>query len=199
MLPADAKPRSYTWVCNTFLDQGSLPACVGFSITHEAAAKPCPVPGLTNAVAIQVYKRAQQLDEFPGEFYDGSSVLGGVRAGVEKKWYKEYRWGFSLDDAVLALGYHGPGVAGINWTSDMMKPDSKGFIRATGTVEGGHAIMVSGVNVKGRYVKLFNSWGKSWGMNGMCYLSFDDFEKLLHQKGEFCIPITRLMGVNPKG
>jgi hypothetical protein len=169
---------------------------VGFSITHEAAAKPCPVPGLTNAIAVQVYKRAQQLDEFPGEFYDGSSVLGGIKAGVEKKWYKEYRWAFGEDDLALAVGWHGPAVLGINWYSDMMTSDSKGVIKPTGTLEGGHAILCTGISIKKGLYRLHNSWSREWGIDGDCFISREDMAKLLKMKGEACIPITRLM---PKG
>jgi hypothetical protein len=194
LIPTESKPRSYTWRCLLNLDQGDAPACVGFSVTHEAAARPVEVTELTNKIALQVYKRAQVLDEIPGEDYEGSSVLGGIKAGVEKKWYGSYRWGFGLDDAILALGYHGPGVAGLNWYSGMMDIDSKGFIHPTGQVEGGHAILINQVNVKGHYVGLFNSWSKSWGRNGSCYLSFDDFARLLKEDGEFCIPVVRLHG-----
>lgn len=194
LIPAGTIPRSYTWRCLLNLDQGQTPACVGFSWTHEAAARPVEVQGLTNATGMQVYKLAQKLDDEPGENYEGSTVLGGAKAAQTKKWLKEYRWGFSLDDAILALGYHGPGVAGLNWYSGMMDVDSKGFIHPTGQLEGGHAILVHGVNVKGQYVKLWNSWSKSWGINGGCYLSFDDFGRLLQEQGEFCIPVIRNLG-----
>ena len=77
LIPKEVKPRSYTWRCSTCLDQGSLPACVGFAVSHEAAARPVEVPGITNDIARQIYYRAQKLDDIPGEDYEGSSVLGG--------------------------------------------------------------------------------------------------------------------------
>jgi hypothetical protein len=186
------KPRrSYTWRCDTFLNQGSEGACTGFAVSHEAAARPVVVKGITNETARQIYRRARQLDEWPGENYEGSSVLGAIKAGTEKGWYSEYRWAFGLEDAILALGYYGPGVAGLSWYTGMMKADSNGFIHPTGSIEGGHAILVNGVNVKKEYVRLHNSWGKSFGINGECFLSFDDFGRLLHEQGEFCIPVVR--------
>ena len=108
-------PRSYTWRCDAWLNQGSEGACTGFATTHEAAARPYPVPALTNAIAKAVYRRAKQLDQWPGEAYDGSSVLGAVRAGQERGWYAEYRWAFSEMDLRLAVGYRGPVVLGITW------------------------------------------------------------------------------------
>jgi hypothetical protein len=141
-----------------------------------------------------VYKLAQKLDEIPGEDYEGSSVLGGAKAAVQKKWIKEYRWGFSEPEMALAVGNHGPAVIGIDWLSDMMEPDSKGLIHATGYAEGGHAILVNGINLKKGLYHLHNSWGISWGINGGCFLSRDDMAMLLARQGECCIPVVRLMG-----
>jgi len=193
MIP-QKEPRSYTWPCGVVLDQGSEGACTGFAVAHEAAAWPCRVWSINNKTAREIYKRAQQIDEWPGEAYEGSSVLAAMKAGQERGWYQEYRWAFGLDDALLSIGHKGPGVAGLSWYTGMMETDSKGFIHPTGVVEGGHAIMVRGVNVKKEYVKLHNSWGRSWGINGTCFLSFDDFGRLLKEKGEFCIPVKRTKG-----
>lgn len=82
-------PRSYTWRCPVNLDQGSEGACTGFAVAQEAAARPVMVKDITNAVAKQIYYRARQLDEWPGENYEGSSVLGAMKAGKEKGWYEE--------------------------------------------------------------------------------------------------------------
>jgi hypothetical protein len=190
-LIAATKRRSYTWSCGYWLDQGSEGACVGFGWTHEAGARPKVVLNLTNAIARKVYKLAQTFDEWPGEDYEGSSVLGGAKAAEQMGWLEQYRWAFSLEDAILALGYRGPGVAGLNWYEGMSEPDKNGFIHPTGALLGGHCILINGVNVKKGYVKLHNSWSKNWGILGGCYLSFDDFGRLLKEDGEFCIPVIR--------
>jgi hypothetical protein len=109
----------------------------------------------------------------------------------EAGYINEYRWAFSLDDALLAIGYQGPGILGTNWYEGCMKPDAKGFIRPTGRIVGGHAIVVRGVNVKNKTVRLSNSWGKSWGVEGDCFMTFDDFATMLRNDGEFCIPVSR--------
>lgn len=197
-LIGDKQPRSYTWRLNTRLDQGSDGACVGFSWSHELAARPVEVPNITNATALQTYYRAQQLDEWEGgaypgasPFYEGTSVLAGAKAVQETGHMKEYRWAFSLNDALLAIGYQGPGILGTWWYSDMFEPDEKGFVKPTGSRVGGHAIIVRGISVKGRYVRLSNSWGTNWGVGGDCFVTFEDFEKLLMDEGEFCIPVGR--------
>jgi len=192
------KPRSYTWSLTTRLDQGSDGACVGFSWTHELAARPVEVKGVSNDTALGIYYEAQRLDDWPGgeypgadERYSGTSVLAGAKAVQKLGFIQEYRWAFSLEEALTAVSRKGPGILGTNWYSGMFEPDSKGFVRPTGYIAGGHAILVRGVNVKDKTVRLSNSWGTEWGINGDCFMTWDDFERLLYENGEFCIPVGR--------
>ena len=142
-------PRSYTWACDAYNDQGTEGACVGFAWSHELAAR--PVVGWTSeADALSIYRRARQLDGWPGEDYDGTSVLAGAKAAKERGRLVSYRWGFSLDDLILAVGYTGPAVLGVNWYEGMFDTDSSGYVRATGSVAGGHAILCRGVSVRAR-------------------------------------------------
>lgn len=194
LIAKTAKPRSFTWSCTIQLNQGNEGACCGFGVSHEAAARPVCVPGITNESAHVLYKRAQDLDEWPGSDYDGTSVIAAVKAAQEKGYYPEYRWSFGLDDQILAVGLHGPGVLGVEWRDGMYDTDSDGFIHYTGDVVGGHCILCRGVNVKKKYFLLRNSWGSSWGVNGDCKISFDDMDKLIHAQGECCIPTKRALG-----
>lgn len=186
--------RSYTWShCNTWLDQGQEGACTGFAVAHEAAAKPKPVKGITNEVAKAIYHRARQLDEWEGENYEGSSVLGAIKAASERGWYSEYRWAFGENDLALAVGYRGPVVLGINWYEGMCEPDEFGSIAPTGKCVGGHAIMCRGYNAKTHHYRLHNSWGRDWGIDGDCFLWAGYMEQLLKESGEACIPTGRLL------
>jgi hypothetical protein len=195
---AGAKPRGYSWRMEYPEDQLQTSRCVGFSISQEISARPVVVPpppfvdgepGRANTI----YSRAQFLDEWPGEGYDGTSVLAGAKAATEMGFYTEYRWAFGLDDLILAVGYHGPAVLGINWKNDMFEPDGNYQIHATGGDAGGHAILCRSVSVKRKLFFLHNSWGE-WGFNGGAWISFDDMEMLLHEDGEACIPVRRLKG-----
>jgi hypothetical protein len=84
LIPTTAKPRSFTWSCGYLLDQGREGACTGFSVSHEAGSRPVVVQALTDDIARQIYQRAKQLDPWPGEDYEGSSVLapGADTAGA---------------------------------------------------------------------------------------------------------------------
>ena len=198
-LVAGRAPRSYTWRPNICLDQGQEGACAGFAWSHELAANPKPQAGITNQFARErVYWEAQRLDDWPGgdypgatPRYEGTSVLAGAKTVAALGAVTEYRWAFGLSDLVLAIGYSGPAVLGINWYSGMFTPDSAGLIHVSGDIEGGHAIMANGVSVTKRLVRLHNSWGSTWGQSGNCFIGFDDLSRLLSEQGEACIPTVR--------
>lgn len=186
-----ATPRSYTWGCNLHLDQGQEGACTGFAVSHEAAARPVAVPGITNATAQEVYRHALQLDDWPGEDYSGTSLIAAMKAGKEKGWFTEYRWAFGETDLALAISYKGPAVLGVSWYEGMSIPDKHGIIRIAGNVLGGHAILCNGYNAKTKMYRLHNSWGPNWGVNGVCFISASDVALLLSRQGEACIPVIR--------
>lgn len=186
-----SKPlRSYTWACAPHLDQGREGACVGFGWTHEAAARPV-VRDVSESDAFALYRRARELDEWPGENYQGTSVIAGAKAMGERKWLQEYRWAFSLEDVLRTVGYFGPVVIGVNWHAGMFEPDVSGVIHATGPVEGGHCTLVKGVSTSRRQVRIHQSWGADYGLSGDVLLSWDDLGKLLQDDGEACVPLRR--------
>lgn len=201
--------RSYSWRCSVWLDQGKEGACVGFGWSQELAARPVEVKSVTDAFAFKLYKEAQQLDETPGDDYEGTSVLAGAKAVLARGFIASYHWAFGLNDILLALGYAGPVVLGVNWYSNMFKPDAQGFLWASGELSGGHCILARSVHLQWltstspkllanvdkhqSYVVLHNSWGKSWGQDGEAKLSLLDLERLLGEQGEACVPSGRKM------
>ena len=185
------KPRSYTWRCGTFLNQKQEGACVGAALGHELSARPSEVLGLTMNDARDFYHGAQRRDPWPGgaypgasPFYEGTSILAGVKEVQARGYFENYRWGFSLMDLILGVGRNGPAILGTNWYSSMFTPDSKGFLSISVEVAGGHALLVRAVNVKKEFFTLRNSWGRKWGQDGDCYLSFTDMRRLLGERGE---------------
>jgi len=195
-------PRSYTWRCDTYLNQGSEGACVGFSMTHELIARPKAITGLDGKFAReQVYWEAQKIDPWEGgaypdagTFYEGTSVLAGIKTLKKLGYIDSYRWCFGLDDLVMAVGYRGPVILGVPWYSGMFEPMSCGHLHVTGYVAGGHAILCKGVSVKNKTFTLHNSWGSSWGNGGEALIHWDEMERLLYEGGEACVPEIRTFG-----
>lgn len=198
---ADAPLHSRTWPCDLLLDQGQTPSCVGNAFTYELAAVPVPIHGLSEDFARRLYNRAQQLDEWPGENYEGTSGLAGAAACKERGYYSEYRWAFGIDDALQAISQHGPVVVGIPWLAAMSHPRPSGLLEVDGPEIGGHEILARGHLLKARLkgegseplhvVRLRNSWG-FWGHEGDCFIRVEDLERLLGMGGDVVVPVRRL-------
>lgn len=218
-LVAEKRPRSYTWsVRDTWLDQGREGACVGFSLAHELVARPMNAERINARYARElIYWEAQKIDPWAGgaypgaqPFYEGTSVLAGVKVCQALGHFTEYRWAFSLQDLVLGLGYKGPAVLGVWWWDGMWDTDNAGFIHPTGSRVGGHAILAYRVKLvpmtpgpgwsewtwgnidrDRSYIALWNSWGPDWGVNGTAKVTLTEMGQLLADDGEAAIPVGR--------
>jgi len=195
--------RSRSWWCPPHLDQGREGACVGFAWAHELCAVP-KMHGVTADFArTQIYWEAQKIDPWDGgaypgasPFYEGTAVLAGVKVLQKQNLYEGYRWAFNIEDAMRAIAYEGPVVMGLPWYESMYDTDRDGWLwvdRSSRQV-GGHAILARGVLLKsplGEVIRFRNSWGKSWGVNGDCFIRVEDVEWLLKNQGEVCVPYGR--------
>ena len=188
----DLRPKM--WRLLQRLDQGREGACVGFGWGHDLAALPVYVR-TTNEDAYAIYKRAQQLDPWAGEDYEGTSVLAGAKAVQERGNLSEYRWAFGIDDVLATLSAHGPVVIGVDWYENMRDTDAQGYIKPTGRVLGGHCVCLRGIkrqpwghgwDVVGR-----NSWSERWGVRGDFRIRDTDLARLLEDGGEACVPVVR--------
>jgi hypothetical protein len=189
------------------LDQGSEGACVGFGVTGEAMASPVrqrfPKVQMTDGatwrdasevMARKVYKEAQQIDEWEGDSYDGTSVRAGMLVGRERGWWDGFRWAFSMADLRAALE-EGPVVLGVLWTEGMYEALG-GRLVVTGPAVGGHCILSTGYSANwrggGPHYRLRNSWGRSWGLNGSAYIKDSHLNKILFEAGgEAAVPVNR--------
>lgn len=156
--------------------------------------------GLNNTTAMALYKLAQVYDEWPGTNYEGSSVLGGVKAAASQGYVGTYRWcgagsGRVIEDVMDSISYIGPVNFGIPWMDSMFQPRRSGLLEVDTTKPaGGHAIcgmgQLLGVTLPGEakkldVVELQQSWGISWGVRGgFCYIKMEDLEALLKMQGE---------------
>lgn len=168
------------------LDQGSLGSCVGNGHAGVIGASPVRRP-IDEPLAVKIYQLAQTMDEWAGENYEGTSVLAGAKAAKSLGYYASYQWAFSLEDVLYAL-IKAPVVIGVNWYEGMMQPDSSGIIRPTGSVVGGHCVLIRGLAVGREWVRIRNSWG-DWGpLHGDARIRWTDLDRLIMEDGEQCVP-----------
>jgi hypothetical protein len=164
---------AYAWV--HWLEDGP--------ITHGSRKPPLFDPAF-------VYAKAQDLDEFEGSAYEGTSIRGGAKAMQQLGCITEYRWCFDLSTLVNAILETGPVVVGTVWWSGMFEPNKSGLVRARGIAAGGHAYVVNGVNVGKGLFRIKNSWGRGWGIGGSAFVPFEDMALLLERMdGEACLAI----------
>lgn len=206
--PKSYRPRSYTWSLDTYLDQGSEGACVGFCYAHDLIARPQVIQA-TDADARHIYREAQKIDPWPGEDYEGTSMLAGAKIVTQQGHYSGYTWGITAEDVARAIAYFGPCALGVNWYEGMWNTDADGFIAPTGRISGGHAILAHAVKIRYKpfswirwwyrtwrdvdfdrsYVVLHNSWGPYWGVKGRAKLSLTHLQRLLDENGDACFPV----------
>lgn len=201
--------RGRAWSPGRVLDQLREGSCVGHACTHRRNGRPHRF-NYGDEQAYRLYKRAQQLDEWPGENYQGTSIIAGMKAGAEAGWWSEYRWVGAgsqtpLEDALDAMDDIGPVVFGLDWLDTMMTPRPSGLLDCTGRVVGGHAICGIGYRMRARLkgegskplevAVLQQSWGLKHGVaaygqiGGFVFIRLTDMEMLLNRQGEGAVPI----------
>lgn len=191
-------PRARAWRKYYTLNQGKEGACTGFGTTHALLSTPHsladrldPQPRSTRtleAVAFELYKEAQRRDQWAGENYEGSSVLGVMLAARAAGHITGFTWATTMDELILGVGHDGPAVIGVPWLEGMVDADPAGYVHATGAEVGGHCLEVIAVDPTARHFTLANSWGPRWSRGGSCRISFADMDILRRMGGEFAFP-----------
>ncbi len=217
------EPVSVDWAFpegTPVLDQGREGACVGYGCTNELLCNPVPVIGLDGTFAReQVYWPAQRDDNWPGgsypgaqPFYEGTSVRAGLKRLAQLGYVGEYRWAKTEAELALAISA-GPVILGTDWYQGMVRPDSKGYLNATGAKIGGHCYLAIGLKVTSPatgtlkpdttrpgsgYYTIYNSWGPRWGKNGTARISRATMRKLMTGTADAAIITQRFNPPQPR-
>jgi hypothetical protein len=175
-------------------DQGHVGSCTAnalFGAIMSAPYKPKVQYSETDALALYHDETVLQGDPYPPNDTGGSGLMV-CKAAVAKGLIKGYLHAFSLQDALAALQKR-PLITGINWYSSFDQPDRKGMvaIAPNAFVRGGHEIAVTGMSVHNRTVTFLNSWGPGWGVKGEFKMSWEDWDRLLHEEGDVTVPLPK--------
>jgi hypothetical protein len=210
VINAGVAPQRKMWEEGTVLDQGNEGACVGFGWMGEYLATPAAPPSqpparLAEAYAKDIYASAKTVDEFPGENYEGTSVLAGAKVMKSRGFIQSYRWAFSIEAVRDAIIQEGPVVIGVPWKEGMYDTAAGGVVKVSGKSVGGHCLVLTGydpaMKIGSRKYEVYrwrNSWGSSYGVGGSGYIKATDLAKLLKGVGEACVPIGRQVPNTPK-
>jgi hypothetical protein len=177
----DALPEYKTWEVGEALDQGYEGSCVGHGWTHWHNAKPMGFGRQQpHEYAYDYYKRAQEIDEWPGTDYEGTSVRAGAKVALERGLISEYVWASGLDELDAWILGKGPIVIGSKWLESMDEPTVDGFLEVYpySPNRGGHCWLLYGKGQEGNY-KAQNSWGTSYAKEGSFRLTRDSLMYLI--------------------
>lgn len=185
------------WWTPPVWDQGATSHCVAYSGVRYLMSGPV----MNRAIPFEeLYNQCQELDEWDGNDYDGTSVRALFKAFKARGIVGEYRWAFECAPVVDHLLRTGPVVLGTVWTEEMANPSPQvpgSLYLEFGELdpdEGGHAWCATGVNLKRRNpdgtvgaVRGVNSWGTGWGDQGRFWVTLDQLERLIKADGEACV------------
>lgn len=180
-------PSYRYWISCPPINQGGTSACVGAAWRAFLECSPVMVrPGIGPSWQ-EIYRRAQEIDEFVGAepAMQGSSVRAGAKVLHAEGYLTEYVWARTIEEVRRFVLTQGPVVFGSLWHRSMMRPDAQGRLTVSGAVEGGHAYLVRGYSRDKQMFRIQNSWG-TWGQNGAAWIHEADLERLLLQGGECC-------------
>jgi hypothetical protein len=183
-------------------DQGQEGACVGFSLSWNMS-----ILNRQRYDAFRIYKRAQDIDEWPGSDYSGTSVNAGCRVLLteghwrlqKSRWWAEaraflrlehgiaaYRWTTDVNEIRASIAAGIPVTLGINWYSNFDSPvyhNKEWWVGRgeLGQIRGGHAITVYAASDKREAVRLTNTWGFDYPR---VYMPYSTLDRVLRENGE---------------
>lgn len=186
------------------LDQGNTPECVGHASYGSLLCEPesmVPEPLVSpQPFAAKIWSQAQLVDPGYPAPDDGTTIhaaakvlsdpTNAVLASNSRAFITSYAWSQTSFWITRFVSLRRkPVILGIDWYQDMFQPDPNGLVHLTGPIVGGHAILLYGVSVADKTVRIRNSWGKDWGVDGDFFLKWDDLDTLLAAGGEACCMI----------
>jgi hypothetical protein len=181
------------WANPIQLNQGSEGACCGFAACGVCNAEPV-IHEYGNDYGFKLYNIAKTLDPWLGEDYEGTTIRAAAQALQQEGHISNYAFTRNVETLAFFLLNYGPATIGVDWYGPGMdRVDSEGYIYPTGSIRGGHSVVIDGVvwnkGDEDNRFRIRNSWSSSWGLNGRCRIKAEDLQKLFDDGGSACCPI----------
>jgi hypothetical protein len=198
-LPEGAVLRDVNWARHIpILDQGQVGSCTGNAMVGALGSDPLygdlPVghPHLAEAEALRIYSEAEVIDgdgPYPPND-NGSSGLSVCQAAKNDGLISGYTHSLSVTDFQVAL-QSGPVLLGCNWYDSFDSPDFSGLVSISpnAVVRGGHEVVCRVLQLSDSLIALDNSWGLSYGVNGMFAMKLATLDRLLGEQGDGTCPV----------
>lgn len=180
------------------MDQGNLGSCVPHAGTEllttdpfwdtldKAVQKQLMDPTAAEAFAQQAYRDVTRLDPYPGQWEPddtGSDGLSLWKLFRQRGYVGGSEHVMSIDDAHVLIQKTAYPI-GISWLSGMDSPGRDGVVKVTGTVRGGHEILLYAYDAARDLWWCRNHWSKDWGLNGNFAFDTPGYQKLMDMQGD---------------
>ncbi|MFZ0119139.1 MAG: hypothetical protein WBR33_15315 [Pseudonocardiaceae bacterium] len=176
------------------LDQGHIGSCTANALCGALDSFPNSSGGTalneTDAIALYELETKLEVNPYPPNDPGGSGLMV-CKAATQQGMITSYRHAFGIQHALEALVVR-PAITGVNWYSSFDRPDPQtGLVKITAdaAIRGGHEIVADGIDADNQLVWFWNSWGTQFGLGGRFCMTFDTWDRLLHEQGDVTVPM----------
>ena len=152
-------------------------ACRGLLLAEPFSQSPCKES--------EIYKAARKIGNIPDSI-EGCTLVHATEYLVNKGIVKKDFWTNDAQEVVTFIGGIAPVLMSIPWYEKMNDPAKDGKLTCKGDPIGFHAVLAFRYDGLKNKVFLRNSWGKSWGLDGNCYVTMYDLTRLMNKGGLAC-------------
>lgn len=181
------------------MDQAKTGTCVSHALSHRRADSPVPTGDITEEYALKLYVDA--TGDTTLEHGTWASVVCNelLRRGSISGYY----WASDPWELRAHLLEVGSVCVGLDWYRSMFFPEAlynNYYVNVDkdSPIDGGHEILINGVNSspsRGEpFYRIKNSWGASWGKNGTARIPCTQLEDLIFNQNGDAVVITENIG-----